>query len=425
MPKINKSFVEKVSKPEKGQVFYRDDMLPGFGLRVTSGSKTYIVEGWVKGKNRSCRVTLGKHGKLTAEQARIEAKRYLSEIATGVNPNAVKAEEKVKGITLAALWADYRQTITLRPATIKVYEGALRRCFSDWLDKPITSITKDMVEKRFLKYRNANGPRGEGKAHAHQIMRVLRCLLNFAASKYEDSAGRSILPENPVKRLSQAKLWKTAAPQRRTTVIQPNQLKPWFNAVMSLGQDDARALENGTMRDYLLICLFTGLRRNEAARLTWNDVDLTSEMLVLKGDATKNHQDHRLPLSDFLVALLKSRRAKCVDNELYVFPGRNAGSPLIESKFSVAKVCKLSGVKFTVHDLRRTFLTIAEGLDLPHYVLKRLANHKSTDITGGYIVPSLERLREPMQMITNYICLQVRDTSEQGPSDSSPSATGV
>lgn len=67
-------------------------------------------------------------------------------------------------------------------------------------------------------------------------------------------------------------------------------------------------------------------------------------------------------------------------------------------------VAEASGVRFTPHDLRRTFITIAEGLDIPAYALKRLLNHKSgADVTGGYLVIDTERLRDPMERITGFI----------------------
>ncbi|MGZ0019152.1 hypothetical protein [Nitrosomonas sp. wSCUT-2] len=70
----------------------------------------------------------------------------------------------------------------------------------------------------------------------------------------------------------------------------------------------------------------------------------------------------------------------------------------------MAKVIKESGISFTIHDLRRTFLTVAESLDIPAYAVKHLANHKmSNDVTAGYIVTDVERLRQPMQKITDYI----------------------
>ncbi|HAU0884427.1 TPA: integrase, partial [Legionella pneumophila] len=73
----------------------------------------------------------------------------------------------------------------------------------------------------------------------------------------------------------------------------------------------------------------------------------------------------------------------------------------------------LSGVSFTVHDLRRTFATTAESLDLPAYALKRLLNHKmNNDVTAGYIMRDVERLRKPMQRITDFLIRQMLGSVE-------------
>ena len=63
-----------------------------------------------------------------------------------------------------------------------------------------------------------------------------------------------------------------------------------------------------------------------------------------------------------------------------------------------------------LHDLRRTFVTIAESLDISSYALKRLVNHSQKgDVTAGYIVMSIDRLREPMNRIAAYILEKVVD----------------
>lgn len=60
----------------------------------------------------------------------------------------------------------------------------------------------------------------------------------------------------------------------------------------------------------------------------------------------------------------------------------------------VRKVRAKSNIYFTLHDLRRTFLTMGEKLNVPIYVLKRLVNHNvSNDMTGRYLVLDVERLR--------------------------------
>jgi len=52
----------------------------------------------------------------------------------------------------------------------------------------------------------------------------------------------------------------------------------------------------------------------------------------------------------------------------------------------MAHVTKVSSVTFTVHDLRWTFSTVAESLDLSHYALKRLLYHHITgDVPSGYV----------------------------------------
>jgi len=66
-------------------------------------------------------------------------------------------------------------------------------------------------------------------------------------------------------------------------------------------------------------------------------------------------------------------------------------------------------VQFTVHDLRRTFITTAESLNISAYALKRLLNHSTeNDVTSGYLVIDVERLRKPMQQISDYFLKQMQ-----------------
>lgn len=68
----------------------------------------------------------------------------------------------------------------------------------------------------------------------------------------------------------------------------------------------------------------------------------------------------------------------------------------------MSRVRAKSGIHFTFHDLRRTFLTMGEKLDVPPYALKRLVNHSlSNDMTGRYLILDIERLRSHMSRITD------------------------
>ena len=174
-----------------------------------------------------------------------------------------------------------------------------------------------------------------------------------------------------------------------------HKLPAWYQAVNSLRHE--------TVRDYLLFLLFTGLRRNEAATLRWDDIDFESKVLVVRSEIAKNHKEHRLPLSDFLERLLKRRYLERGVSE-FVFPGRGNKRHIVDSDHVINGVARQADCPFMLHDLRRTFLTIAERLALSYVVLKKLANHSGkNDTTFGYLVIDVDRLRDPMQKITNEI----------------------
>ncbi len=389
--KLIKTFVDKALAPtDKDQIFYRDDQLKGFALRVTSnGIKSFVVEKSIG--NKICRITLGKYGALTVEQARREAQKLLGKIAAGVDPLAEKRMKKMRTVTLSQVMEDYLQTRkSLKPKTLYDYKRVLQIAFASWRDKPLTAITKDKVTKHHEKLGQEHGA-----AYANLAMRVLRALFNFAAGQYEDSQGRSLITDNPVKRLSQTRAWYRV--ERRQSFIKSHQLESWHAAVQNL--------ENKTLRDYLLLILFTGLRRQEAAQLKWEQVDLKAKTLTIID--TKNRQPHTLPLSDYLYTLLLNRQHNTKSN--YVFPGTGENGYIIEPRKQMAKVIEATGIQFTVHDLRRTFITVAESLDIAAYALKRLLNHKMNgDVTAGYIMLDVERLRKPMQLITDYLLQQMK-----------------
>jgi integrase len=249
------------------------------------------------------------------------------------------------------------------------------------------------VLKRF-KERSKDAP-----TRAANEMRVLKLIFNFAKGAYKTQEGQSLFSENPVNVLNHLRILKPA--KRKQTIIKKHQLKPWFDAVCmyDLLLDE---LKTSTIRDYLIFSLLTGLRREEAARLAWENVDLTGKVIIIKD--TKNHDDFELPLSDYLLEMLQRRFQQCGE-QTYVFPGNGKTGHIINPNKAIDRVREQSGVHFTMHDLRRTFITVAESLDISQYTLKRLINHRtdSNDVTAGYIIADVDRLREPMQRITDFI----------------------
>lgn len=391
--KLLKRFVESKLAPGK----YKDCEIKGFGLRVyPSGHKTYIVETRIK-DGKVCTYTIGDHGPWTAETAREEALRVKKLLKDGENPNEHRKEQsllreaekreqqRIKDITLHAVLNDYLQTKRLKENTAYNYRLLINSNLKDWLEKSITDISKDMVEARHQLISQSK------PGEADNVMRVLRALLTFASYKYENNKGEPLIVINPVRRLSQQKLWNKLP--RRQTAIKAHELKPWTQAVLTL--------ESHVFRDYFLLLLLTGLRKGEAESLRWENVDFNADTLLIQ--ETKNHEPLMLPMTDYLHGLMLERWQER-ENDVWVFPGGGEAGHITDPQIQLEKVEKASGVNFTLHDLRRTFIIIADGLGIGHYTVKKLVNHKnSADVTAGYFAAEVERLREPMEKINQFI----------------------
>ena len=154
--------------------------------------------------------------------------------------------------------------------------------------------------------------------------------------------------------------------------------------------------------DYFLFLILTGLRKEEALGLKWKDVDFVGRTFIVRD--TKNHSDHELPISTGAMRILATRR-------LYVGPGatgdlvflNSRGQAMSNYRKAQAHIAKTTGIHISPHDLRRTFASIAEGLDISGYSLKRLLNHTTGDVTQGYVILNMERLRVLMERISGFV----------------------
>jgi len=385
--KLTKSYVDSRSAPG----FYWDTALTGFGLRISGSTKTYIVQARVNGVDR--RRSIGRHGVFTPEQARLRAQKALHEMASGIDPREAEKARLMAGIALEEAFQDYLRRSQLKPRTEQDYRGYMARYFSDWASRSVVAIKADMVEARHQKLLAEHGG-----AQADVAMRFLRAVFNFASGKYQREDGEPLLPVNPVKRLSAAKLW--AKPRPRERYVEESKLGAWYKAVNDLSgrrEDDAE-----TIRDYLLFLVFTGLRRTEAMTLRWEHVDLQARKFVVPAENTKNSTSHALPLTSVTLEILKSRAEARIND--FVFPGRGRRGHLVEPKRAIARVTESSGVEFALHDLRRTYATCASTVIDNQSTVKRLMNHRtaSQDITEGY-KQGVERLRDPAQRVVDYM----------------------
>jgi|TARA_B100001964_G_scaffold234932_1_gene294191 integrase len=389
--KLTKSGVEKLpyfmpspDPSKKNQELYWDTELAGFGLRVTGASKTYIVEKRVN--RRTVRARIGRHNQIPTDKARRLAQKLIYEMTSGQDVNARKKAIEGESITLQQAFDEFLERRSLKERTIWDYRRAMDIPFKNWKRKRVIDITRTMVSRHHRKLGDEIG-----KAQANQSMRFLRSLINFSAGQYEDGDGKPLIKDNPVSVITQTKTWYRI--ERRRTIIKNHELASWFGAVEALNGD--------LVKDYLKVLLFTGLRKQEAMKLCWDQIDLKAKTLTVID--TKNRNPLTLPLGPFILKLLKARKSIATDSP-FVFPGTGKTGHLVESKHQTAQVTKESGIQFCLHDLRRVFINAAEGLDISSYAVKQLVNHSTNgDVTAGYMVSDPERLRKPMERIETHL----------------------
>ena len=377
--RITKEQVDDAPAPASGYKIYWDDTIKGFGLQVTSaGVKSFVIQYRVNGKSR--RMTLGKYGKLTAEQARKDAKKKTGEIVQGIDPLIAKRKTEVQSITLDAALTDYcANNNKLKDATKKEMRGNLTWGSRDWLKKPLTSITGDMVLHRHKQL----GERSHAQSNAWG--RYLRAIFNRAMAEHKDQDGTPIIKVNPVYMLTLKGAWYEI--KRKQTVIPAHQLGAWWKAVDGLPNSAAQA--------YLRLLMLTGLRREEGLGLKWADVDLITGTLTVRD--TKNHEDHALPMGRYLHSMFSGMPRYGE----FVFCNSH-GERLSNLRYVLRKVRTDSGVTFTPHDLRRGFASAGARL-VTEYELKKLMNHKrKDDVTQGYVIFDTLALKDPMQRIEDF-----------------------
>src|ERR1700741_5119347 len=345
-----------------------DTQLEGFGLAVSAaGAKSFQVMRRVNG--RQIKYAFARYGEMTVAEARDKAIQHLAKMSEGVNPveerRKARAEEKrakVRGVTLRAALDLYVGTLRAKgraSRTIDDYSYLIAKYLAAWLDRPLAEITRREVRERHQAIpreieRGKHGKRrgkGAGTLTANHAMRAFRAVYNRALREHPE------LPVSPTINVD----WNKE--NRRTTRIAAADMKGWYDGVQALG--------NHVRRDYLLFALFSGLRKENAAEPRVEHVDF--ERRALHVPHPKSQKPFDLPLSDFLLQLLKAsieENKALAPGSPWIFPAARGDGHIVEVRMEGgaerAKRPAANGEekRYTPHDLRRTFISVAESLGI-------------------------------------------------------------
>ena len=357
--------------PRANRYTINDLLVTGLRLRISpNGTKRFIALGRVRGVNKVRTKTLGDASVLSLDNTRIAAKAFLTKLQLGIDANeenAIKiANEAYSAITLNEALETYLADRELKTKTIAGYRYEIPKYCKSFLYKPVNQITEDEICRWYLD--NKHIPTSIDKA-----FRSLRAILEYMV-------GIKIIPYNPCMAVTARKLRYKIKP--RTRRIETYHLTSFMDSWLLLMKQGSINKLHG---DFILWLLMTGCRLNEARTLQWSDLD--SVQLTITIVDTKNGQPHILPLTPLMSDLLDRRKQYNPIENSYIFPamqGRGLSNikHLVDCRKSLDKITTAANLPIIrPHDLRRSFTTMLDELDISESNIKALLNHNDGTVT--------------------------------------------
>ncbi len=370
---------------DRDTVFW-DSGQPGFGVRVyPSGSKHYIVQTRARGAAK--RLTIGRHGVITPEEARRRAALIIARIKAGEDPVPEPlAAKHPDGPTVAALAARYLEEYAeqhCKPNTVKAYRRMANGHIVPTLGKlPLGSVRREHV--RDLHHAMRATP-----VQANRTLDLLSRMFNMA-----ESWGLTPEGSNPCRGTVK---YRQQARERFLTAAEFRRLGRALDEAEADGAVSAHAAAA------IRLLMLTGCRKNEIVTLRWRDVDLEAMELNLEDTKTGART---VPLSPEAVRVLAG--IPRAEGNPWVIQGRKPGERLgfIDRQWCLVRErARLEDVR--LHDCRHSFASraLALGESLP--VIGRLLGHAHVETTAKYAHLARDSMHEAAVRVADSIAADI------------------
>lgn len=369
-------------------------LVPSLSVRVrpTSGSKTFYVVRKVNGKTIRSRICNNHERPYSqgSDSVLAIAKRVVVDLQDGITPAKRRHDRKLTqlaeqklSMTVEQACTNYIDAKSRQTNTTQGYKRFRDNHLDVWRNYKLHSITEDDAADLHDEITEEVGP-----VAANNVLRFFRSVWNYHKRKLG-------LGDSPTIIFTRAgdniKDWNPE--NRRVRYVAKEELKAWWDATERLRTDYDG--DGELAADYLQFAVLTGLRRREITNLEWGDINVRRKTFTIKDNKSK--RSYSIPVTRELRRILDRRSTA---NKPFDFD---------DPKRFIRKVSEWSGVQFSSHDLRRTFLShaTAAGISLP--IQKALVNHsRKGDVTEGYIQIDMDAIREASQDVQDFILLWVR-----------------
>jgi len=325
---------------ENGQKVFFDDTMPGFGVRVSPNSKTFVLI--TRRRNRTKWETLGKYPIVSLAKAREEAKTRLS------------TAQLRKGPEIPDMCFE------------EAYEAFLTGYKAK--SRPKTVYEMERVVKRHLMPKFKGVFIGDISTHelTTLIERLLptpsECLALFKATRtiFRRLARRRLIERSPLEGVE-----APVKPAPRTRVLNDEELRVVWETCVS------QSNLNPEFSSIVKLLILTGQREGQIAKLRGEWIDLAARYVTWPAAAMKGNRQHVVPVAPMATAILAPLPKTGV-----LFRARGKDTPF--NGFSKCKAVFDTRAKiapWTLHDLRRTFATGVARLGIAPHIKEMLLAH--------------------------------------------------
>ena len=399
--RLTKSVVERIHPGPKDIVVW-DQEVKGFGLKVTpKGRRVYFAfYRTLAGQQR--KPAIGVHGKVTAENARQIAKKWIAGALVGQDISAERQEARTAPLVkdLAARYLEEYAKPHKKPSSYKSDKSNLEHHVLPLIGtKKVSELKRSDIEfvktsvragktakRKKARYRGRCIVKG-GPGVANRVVALLSKMMACAVDW-------DLRLDNPALRI------KKYPERRKDRFLDMDEIR---RLLIALRDSEQQRIETPDVVACFLLLLLTGLRRGEILNLTWDDVDFSRKNLILPDSKTGART---VPLNNQAFDILQKHHASKDGLFIVKSTAGQQSRPALGKPWERVRTRANIDKSATINALRHTFASwsVMGGLSLPQ--TGALLGHKSAQTTLRYADHLTQAVRGYSQQTANLIAAE-------------------